>query len=227
MMRWLACTLGAVFGLALFATLPGAAGTASAAAPASVVAAVRSAAAKEGLPIVSLQRSPSLRVVVRLDRPVAQLRRGSLFQLIRAVAPLQGKRWDVVAVDRRGAKIRESRGFGNGGSAYIRPGLDGCDPSFVPVGRPVMPMFGSDPLCAGDAPAPAGHPVDVGGAQPGVAFPLTVAVSGQRLYALVNDQHYESSRGFYSASPVGSATLRSAGQLVFTVAGTTVVLRRS
>jgi hypothetical protein len=114
----------------------------------------------------------------------------------------------------------------NGGEAYIRPDLDGCDPSFVVVGRVVASMFGGDPLCAGDAPAPAGHPVDVGGAQPGVAFPLTVAVSGPRLYALVDDRRYASSRGVYLASPGGTATLRCTGQLVFTVAGTTVVLRR-
>ena len=69
--------------------------------------------------------------------------------------------------------------------------------------------------------------MNVGGAQPGVAFPLTVAVGGQRLYALVNHRLYTSPPGFYPASATGSATLARTGQIVFTVAGSVVALRRS
>ena len=212
--------------VAVVLVLPSTGGAAMSATPVTVVAAVRAAAVLEGLPIVSLERSPTLRVVVRLDRPVAQLREGSLTPLLRAVTRVPGARWDVVAVDRGGKRIRESRGLAHGGSAFIRPDLDGCDPSFAVLGRPARPMFASDPICAGDPAAAAAHPVDVGGASVGTAFPLTVATRGQRLYALVNDVLFESDPLVVLPAPIGRATLESPEDLVFAVSATIVVLHR-
>jgi hypothetical protein len=196
--------------------------------PPALVAAVRTAAAREGLPIVSLGSSrvdPTLRIVVRLDHPVAQLRRGALVPLVRALSTRAHRtRWQMTAVDRTGARLRFAGGFPNGGEAWIRRDLDGCDPSYAIVGRPVIGLFASDPRCAGDPAANPAHPVDVGGAQVGRPFPLTLAVKGLQLYALVNGTFYASKPGFYPSSPVGQAVLRANGQLVVSLGGVPVVL---
>jgi hypothetical protein len=199
----------------------------SADAPASAIAAVQTAAVRARLPIVSLRSTPSLRIVVRLDRPVAQLRRGSLLVVLHAISPVGLRSWDLVAVDRNGVKIRESRIFGAHGEAYIRPDLDGCDPSYAVLGQPVTPMFGSDAICAGAPAAPVAHPVDVGGARVGETFPLALAVRGQRLYAMVNRHLYTSPPGLYLTAPVGTATLRSERELVAVIGGVVVTLERA
>jgi hypothetical protein len=199
--------------------------------PPALVAAVRTAAASEGLPIVSLRSSrldPTLKIIVRLDHPVAQLRRGALLPLVWTLGTrARGVRWFMTAVDRNGARLRVAGGFPNGGQAWIRGDLDGCDPSYVIVGRPVIGLFASDSRCAGDPAANPAHPVDVGGAQVGHPFPLTVAVKGLQLFALVNGRFYASTPGFYPASPVGQATLRANGQLVVSLGGVPVTLTPS
>jgi hypothetical protein len=199
--------------------------------PPALVAAVRMAATSEGLPIVSLRSSrldPTLKIVVRLDHPVAQLRRGALVPLVRTLGTRAGDvRWFMTAVDRRGAKLRIAGGFPSGGEAWIRSDLDGCDPSYVIVGRPAIGLFASDPRCAGDPAANPAQPVDVGGAQVGRSFPLTLAAQGLRLFALVNGKFYASKPGFYPPSPVGQAMLRANGQLVVSLGGMPVVLARS
>jgi hypothetical protein len=199
--------------------------------PPALVAAVRTAAASEGLPIVSLRSSrldPTLKIVVRLDHPVAQLRRGVLVPLVRTLGTRAGDvRWFMTAVDRTGARLRVAGGFPNGGQAWIRSDLDGCDPSYAVFGGPAIGLFASDPRCAGDPAADPAHPVDVGGAQVGRAFPLTVAVKGLQLFALVNGTFYASKPGFYPSSPVGQAVLRANGQLVESIGGVPVVLTPS
>jgi hypothetical protein len=194
-------------------------------APPAIVSAVRATALAEGLPIVSLRGAPSLRLVVRLDHPIAQLRSGRLVPLVDQLGErLKGASWELVAVDRHGRRLRQSRGFPNGGEAWIRPDLDGCDPSFVIVGRPIVPLFSSDPRCAGDPAAPSGHPSDVGGAVAGKPFPLTVAVDGPRLLAEVDGRRYSSRPLFGTTSTVGTAVLRRDGTLLVTLGATPVVL---
>jgi hypothetical protein len=199
-------------------------------APPALVASIRSTAAADGTPIVSLRASPTLRLVIRLDHPVAQLHQGRLVPLISLVGRrLQGRGWEVVAVDGRGEQVRYERGLphGAGGEGWIRPDLDGCDPSFQVFGRPVVPGFSSDPRCAGDPPAPAAHPADVGGAVVGLSFPLTVAIDGQRVVAEVNGARYASRLMFPGSTTVGSAVLRTATTLVVTLAGVPVALARA
>jgi hypothetical protein len=199
-------------------------------APPALVAAIRSIAASDGTPIVSLRAAPTLRLVVRLDHPVAELHQGRLVPLMRLVGErLQGRGWEVVAVDRRGEQLRYERGLpiGVGGEGWIRPDLDGCDPSFQVMGRPAVPLFSSTPRCAGDPPAPATHPSDVGGAVVGRSFPLTVAIVGQRVVAEVNGARYASRLMFPGPTTVGSAVLRTNTSLVVTLAGIPVALARA
>jgi hypothetical protein len=193
---------------------------------ASEEAAVRAAASAKDLRVVSLRTSPSLRVVVRLDRPVVQLRRGALVPLLRAVVRLNRVPWDVEAINGTGTRLRESTARANGGSAFIRPDLAGCDPSFTATGPVSVGMFGSEPNCVGDPAAPPDHPVDVGGVSVGATFPLTVAINAQRVYALVNGVLYASQPVLTSVGPVGRATMRGASRLVFSSGTSTVTLLR-
>jgi hypothetical protein len=193
--------------------------------PPAVLAAVRATAVAEGLPIVSLRGAPSLRLVVRLDQPIAELRAGRLVPLVRQLGErLPGARWELVAVDRRGRRLRQSRGFPNGGEAWIRPDLDGCDPSYVIIGRPIMSPFSNDPRCAGDPAAPVGRASNVDGAVVGKPFPLTVAADGLRLLAEVDDRRYASRPLLGTTSTVGAAVLRRDGTLLVTLGATPVVL---
>jgi hypothetical protein len=194
----------------------------------ALVAAIRTIAASDGTPIVSLRAAPTLRLVVRLDHPIAELHQGRLVPLINLVGQrLQGHTWQVVAVDRSGARLRSAGGRPNGGAEWIRPDLDGCDASYAVVGRPAVLHFSSDPRCAGDPPAPAAHPSDVGGAVVGRSFPLTVAIVGQRVVAEVNGARYASRLMFPGSTTVGSAVLRTSMSLVVTLAGIPVALARA
>jgi hypothetical protein len=196
------------------------------AAPA-LIASVRAAAARGGVQIVSLSTNrldPTLKVVVRLDRPVAQLRRGALVPIVRTLSAKSSQlRWQFRAVGPSGATLRLASGYAHGGSAWIRDDLDGCDPSLVVVGRPAIGLFGSEPHCAGD---PVSHPAAVGGARIGQAFPLALATRGLQLYALVNGTFYASPPQLgLPLAPVGQATLRRDGTLSLSLGGSLVVLR--